>query len=108
MAGFATTRCLNHSEREAVCRCASCRNFFCRECAVAYESRLLCAQCLTQQSSAAIEDSEGRFGLGGILLVIVGFLTAWLLFYLAGWSILQLREHASLAQAVFLRLRLPV
>src|SRR5579875_1501630 len=97
MAGFAATRCLNHSRREAVCRCASCRNFFCRECAVSYESRLLCAECLAQQSSQTAEQRR-RFGVGGILLAIAGFIAAWLLFYLAGWGILQLREHEPLAK----------
>lgn len=98
MPGFSRKRCLNHETREAVCRCPSCKEFFCRECVVLFESRLLCAVCLTRSSTQLALPAQTRLGLRGMALAVLGFLIAWLLFYLAGWSILQLRERAPLAE----------
>ena len=63
-----------------------------------FESRLLCAVCLTRSSTQTALPSQTRLGLRGMALAVLGFLIAWLLFYLAGWSILQLRERAPLAE----------
>lgn len=98
MATLALQRCLNHNLREAVCRCPSCRNFFCRECVVLFESRLLCGNCLAAASvTPELQRAQPHFGLGGAILVTAGLLAAWLFFYLAGWMILQFREHPPLA-----------
>lgn len=94
MATLARERCLNHPAREAVCRCPSCHNFFCRECVALFESRLLCAHCLAAEVNA--QDSEiSKRGpnIGAIAFAVLGFLLIWMFFYFAGWSLLQLREH---------------
>ena|ERR1700728_1842529 len=97
MATLAQQRCLNHESREAVCRCPSCHNFFCRECVVLFEARLLCANCLASASvTEELQRSHPRFSLGGGVLVTLALLTAWLLFYLAGWMILHFRDHPPL------------
>ena len=106
MASLALQRCLNHDLREAVCRCPSCHSFFCRECVVLFESRLLCANCLTAASAMPeLQDSHTRFSVGGAVLVALGLLAAWLLFYLGGWIILQFRDHPPLAVVAFSALR---
>jgi len=94
MPGLALKRCLNHESREAVCRCPSCRNFFCRECVVLFEARLLCAACLTEKSGESVANHSTRFGAGAIALAALGLITTWLIFYVAGWAILEMREHA--------------
>lgn len=92
MSSLAAQKCLNHEGREAVCRCPQCRNYFCRECVVPFEERMLCAACLAQ-SIAAVRQSQRKFGSGGLLLAAAGFLIVWLLFYFAGWAIVQFRER---------------
>jgi hypothetical protein len=94
MAPLRQQRCLNHAAREAVCRCLGCGNFFCRECVVLFESRLLCAPCLAQASAQDAEDAKGRSKIGMAVWAVVAFLFIWLFFYLAGWTILQFRERA--------------
>jgi hypothetical protein len=108
MATLAQQRCLNHESREAVCRCLSCDNFFCRECVAIFETRLLCATCLAVLSSAPEQDSARRhFGIGAAVLTGLGLLVAWLLFYVAGWAILQLHERAPVGLLGFAVLRFP-
>jgi hypothetical protein len=98
MASLALQRCLNHDLREAVSRCPSCHNFFCRECVVLFETRLLCASCLAVASSSEeLPRSHPRFSLRSAVLVMLGLLAAWLLFYLAGWTLLQFRDYPPLA-----------
>jgi hypothetical protein len=95
MTTLARQRCLNHETREAVCRCPSCRGFFCRECVALFESRLLCAQCLAAEVNAQhAELSKKRPGMATIVLAVLGFVLIWLMFYFAGWSILQFRARA--------------
>jgi hypothetical protein len=92
MNSLAAQKCLNHEGREAVCRCPECRSYFCRECVVPFEQRMLCAACLAR-SIAAAPQSQTKFGFGGLLLAAAGFMIVWLLFYFAGWAVLQLRER---------------
>lgn len=95
MATLRRQRCLNHETREAVCRCPSCQRFFCRECVALFESRLLCAHCLEAEANAqASELPKRRASIGAIAFAVLGFLFLWLLFYFAGWSILQFRARA--------------
>jgi hypothetical protein len=105
MASLAQQRCLNHECREAVCRCTSCSRFFCRECAVLFDARLLCAACLAAESAALeFQPARARFSLAGLALALLGLLVIWLFFYLAGWTLLQFRQRtplASVAPAVF-------
>lgn len=93
MSLLALQRCLNHEAREAVCRCPQCRNYFCRECVVSFENRMLCASCVAEGVSAT-RDVQQRSGLGALVLAVAGFLVVWLLFYVAGWTIMQWRERA--------------
>lgn len=100
MSALAHERCLNHETREAVCRCPECKNFFCRECVGEHDARLLCAICLTaiQQRRPAVTGTSQRGTK--LLLCVLGIFAAWLLFYLAGWSILQFRDSVPIALLV--------
>ena len=98
MPTLALQRCLNHNLREAACRCPSCDNFFCRECVVLFESRLLCANCLAAAAVAPeLHHSHTRFSLGAAVLAALALFAVWLLFYLGGWMILQFSDHPPLA-----------
>jgi hypothetical protein len=102
MAALAQKRCLNHDDREAVCRCPSCANFFCRECVVLFESRLLCANCLHGDSALPFAPGKKLFGFSGFSLALLGFLVTWALFFFAAWALLQFREHSVQLPALLL------
>jgi len=75
-------RCWHHPAREAVARCPQCARFYCRECVVEHLGRMICADCVGRQLSAA---AAGRFHAARwSLLACAGFLLAWLIFYYAG------------------------
>jgi len=83
-------RCLNHSAREAVARCPSCRHYFCRECITEHEERVLCAACLRKLARLPLLQ---RRGFGTVMRVgqcLLGLLLAWFVFYLAGETLLKL------------------
>jgi hypothetical protein len=96
MASLAAARCLNHSAREAVCRCPACRRFFCGECVVLFESRLLCAACIAAQTQPQAAKAASGLGLWGYLLATGGLLIPWFFFYFIGWFLLQFRERVPL------------
>ncbi len=77
-------RCVRHAAREAAARCPGCGEFFCRECVVEHDGRLLCATCLAR---AAAGRRSGRQRLAVIrraATTIVATLVLWLLFYGVG------------------------
>ena len=95
---LAQQKCLHHEAREAVCRCPSCRNFFCRECVAFFEARLLCAACLARAAGATGPDDTKRWPSAMLVaLGASGLLLVWLLFYFAGWMLVQARPSAPIA-----------
>jgi hypothetical protein len=85
-------RCVLHPRREAAARCPGCRRFFCRECVVEHEGRLLCASCV---ADVAAQAGRGRRrwvlrGLMGWTGLVVALLLTWLCFYLLGRALLVL------------------
>ena len=93
MAVLAQQRCLNHDSREAACRCPLCQKFFCRECVVLFEARLLCANCLAMQAPAQEPgNAKRRLSFASLMLALLGLLLVWLMFYLAGWAIFHIHE----------------
>jgi hypothetical protein len=98
MPTLADQRCLNHETREAVCRCPGCGRFFCRECVVVFESRLLCASCLAAESASERPQlPQQGAAKRALALALIALLVAWLFFYTAGWAVLQFREHTAVA-----------
>ena len=88
MSTLAHQRCRNHEFREAAVRCPECRQFFCRECVVEFDDRMLCSTCVAR---AARRPSFNRARFIGVLRlgqVLLGFLCAWLFFYAIGQGLL--------------------
>lgn len=83
MARVIRQQCFNHSASEAAARCPGCGRFYCRECVVDFEGRLLCASCVAKLSAAPRR--QRRFGvLRRFVLTVAGFVLLWALFALLG------------------------
>jgi len=94
MASLASQRCLHHSGREAVARCPECGRFFCRECIVEHEDRVICAGCLTKLADAQ-NKAPSRIRLAALLPAVgvwLGLLVAWLVFYFVGRTLLSVPD----------------
>ncbi len=76
-------RCVQHPSREAVARCPSCVRFYCRECVVEHDGRLLCTSCLAK-SSAPVRRSRGIAAVAWFGAAAAGLLMAWASFYYTG------------------------
>ena len=83
IATLAHQRCLHHVHREAVCRCPNCARYYCRECVVEHEDRLICASCLRRLSAPAPRVEAIRRATGAVSF-LSALLLAWLFFYYAG------------------------
>jgi len=94
-------RCRNHEAREAVCRCPSCGNSFCRECVSEHEFRLLCASCihaLTQaRRDARAKKRRMPRSVPAIAMIVAGVLLAATVFFGAGETILTIAVRAEQA-----------
>jgi len=90
MSTLTTQVCFNHANREPVARCTNCRHFFCRECILEHDSRMLCAKCVTLLSQPK-ERRRGRF-IPVLRTVQLGlsFLLLWFFFYVAGALLLSI------------------
>jgi len=81
MEALSRQRCLHHPAREAVARCPECGRFFCRECVVEHDDRVICAECLKRLVRAP-GGSRARFAaLSRLGYGLAGFILAWLFFY---------------------------
>lgn len=91
MKDLASQRCINHPHREAAARCPECGRFFCRECVVEHDTRVLCASCLAKLTRPA---RKKRFRFFGLLTrtaqVVLGFAILWLFFYYLGRILLAI------------------
>jgi hypothetical protein len=94
-------RCFNHAEREAAARCPGCRQFFCRECITEHDDRVICANCLRKLTRVPLFKRRGWINVVAFGQCFVGFLVAWLFFYLVGESLLAL--PASFHEGAFWR-----
>jgi hypothetical protein len=83
-------RCLNHPAREAVARCPECARFFCRECVVEHEDRILCAACLAQTVRGTETKRRSFANLWRVGFAALGIATAWLFFNLLGHMLLRI------------------
>lgn len=88
--------CVHHAAREAVARCPECGRFFCRECIVEHEYRMICAGCLAALAGEGDRASRpGRrwWRLLPVFPVIqagAGILVAWLVCYFAAQMLIDL------------------
>jgi hypothetical protein len=80
-------RCFHHPEREAAARCTKCSRYFCRECVVEYDNRLVCAVCLERLGKSTRQE---RPRSSGIFAASAGFFLTWAIFYVLGWILATL------------------
>ncbi len=83
-------RCFNHALREAVARCPSCGQCFCRECVTEHDDRAICASCLKKVARVPLFQRRGWAGLVRLGQGILGVLVAWFFFYFVGETLLKL------------------
>jgi hypothetical protein len=83
VSGLHLMRCARHPAREAAARCPSCREFFCRECVVEHEGRLLCAPCLARLETRA-PGIGARRAWARFAALAGGCLVLWLAFCVLG------------------------
>ena len=83
-------RCVRHSLREAAARCPGCGEFFCRECVVEHDGKLLCSGCLSRVT-AARDLRRHRLGvLRRYAATTAGVLMLWWLLYGVGALLLKI------------------
>ena len=77
-------RCYHHAAREAAARCPLCSQFYCRECVIEHEGRMICAVCLRGLNRP--QNRDGRFFSWGSWIVqgVFGLALAWYLFFEVG------------------------
>jgi hypothetical protein len=85
-------RCFNHSLREAAARCPECNQFFCRECITEHEDRVVCAACLLKLARVPLTRRAGFVTLTRLVQCALGFLVAWLFFFVVGDRLLQMPD----------------
>jgi hypothetical protein len=90
MTALVQQRCLHHVEREAVARCPECGQFYCRECIVEHDDRVICAACLRRTSASAAEKNSRWSAIRDVVQITAGLLLAWLFFYFAGRVLLTI------------------
>lgn len=81
MSGLARQRCFNHAEREAVARCLSCEEHYCRECVSEHEGRYLCAACIARSAEAHTAAPTRSLPLAGLVSLVVGLMVLSLVFF---------------------------
>jgi hypothetical protein len=90
MSGLIHQRCWHHSTREAVVRCPECRLFYCRECVIEHQGRMLCADCVARLDLVP-GMTRGRLrGLFWTASAVGGILLAWLIFYYLGVTLARI------------------
>lgn len=82
MSVIAARKCVRHPAREAVARCSSCNEHFCRECVVEHAGVLLCAVCLAREAAGKTsEQKSADIQLGRTVLTVACVLLLWVVFY---------------------------
>ena len=90
MSLLARQRCLVHLDREAVARCISCLQYFCRECVGEHEGKMICAGCLRKQEAKKKTVAPRRALISSTLLFVASFFFLWWCFYGMGNLLLRI------------------
>jgi hypothetical protein len=85
-----TRRCVRHPTREAAARCPGCGQFFCRECVVEHDGRLLCRDCLQRDAAARQRSRRGWGAAAKIGNGVLAFVVLWLIFGTLGGILLRI------------------
>jgi len=94
---LALQRCWNHSAREAVARCPECGRFFCRECVVEHEDRVICSGCLAQLQAASATKPKRKLNLAPLVrfaAACLGLIIGWIIFFSAGRMLLAIPDSS--------------
>lgn len=84
-------KCFNHADREAAALCLYCRNYFCRECVTEHETKVVCADCLSNVQAPA--DSKNRLKpVLHICLFTLSVFFLWFLFFQFGRFLLKMPD----------------
>jgi hypothetical protein len=78
--------CLIHSDRPAVARCPSCREFFCGECVTEHSGKFICAACLVKGSAGhrSVKKKASLAGVAAVIQLLLALALCWGLYYSAG------------------------
>ena len=87
---LARQRCYNHASREAAARCPACRRYYCRECVIEHESRLLCAACVATEAAREKRRAKRHGWPVATAGAVLGVFLAWAFFFIIGWGLLNL------------------
>jgi hypothetical protein len=82
--GLHARRCARHVNREAAARCPGCGEFFCRECVVEHDGKLLCASCLARSAKTARRAPRSFAAVRRAGTTLAAAVVLWLLFYALG------------------------
>jgi hypothetical protein len=88
MQTLARQKCFHHYSREAVARCPECTRFFCRECIVEHDDRILCSSCLAKLAKKKRATPINLRWVTAACFLVLGLLMAWLCFYTLGRGLL--------------------
>jgi hypothetical protein len=83
-------RCFNHATREAVARCPSCGQTFCRECITEHDDRVICAACLQKLARVPLLKRRGFTMALQLGQWLMGVVMCWFFFYTIGEILLSL------------------
>ena len=86
---FLDERCFRHAAREAVGRCPECRRYFCRECLVEHERRVICSTCLDRLVTQKAQSPSRWIGFSLAGHLLLGLFVGWCFFYLLGSILLK-------------------
>jgi hypothetical protein len=82
MSVVAARKCVRHSAREAIARCPSCGEHFCRECVVEHNGVLLCADCLAAEAASRQTAKRANWSrFGEVMLTVACVALLWVVFY---------------------------
>lgn len=96
MATLAEQRCLNHAMREAVARCPECRRFFCRECVVEHEDRMICSSCLRKLAEEKSIGTKRLLTAWRTVQFLGCLVLLWVFFFLMGQALLRIPSETHL------------
>lgn len=88
MTDLSEQRCRNHADREAVARCPQCRKYFCRECVVEHDDRMLCAPCLKKLGEGTSRRTRRLLAAWRFVQCLSSVLLLWIFFFLLGRALL--------------------
>ncbi|QYY35097.1 hypothetical protein [Ruficoccus sp. ZRK36] len=94
MGSLATQRCKNHVDREAVARCMSCMDYFCRECTTEHDGRMICKHCLEEELTQQQQRPKRHLvrGFIGGIAALGSFTVCFFIFYKMGSMLISIAE----------------